>query len=422
MTLPPTAPYPPARRQDLVEQLPAGQPTYAVADPYRWLEDPAADETQAWSKAQDELVVAHLGAIAGLPQLRNRLTELLSAGVVTAPAWRGERQFFMRRTAEQEHAVLYTIDPDGTERALVDPIALDPTGTTTLDAWQPSKEGHLLAYQVSVGGDEESMLQVMDVATGADRRRPDRSLPVLPRGWLPGGEQFYYVRQLPRDAVPADEQQYHRRVWLHRVGTNPADDTLIFGDDFDLTTFFGVSVSMDGRWLVVSASPGTAPRNDLWLADLPASSLEAPTLVEVQVGVDAQTSLHIGRDGRAYVYTDSRCAAWSAGRRRPAGAVSGALDATCCRRTPRRSWRISRSSTDPSSPKPVLLAGWTRHAVSEVTVHDLATGERIGEVPMPGIGSIGGLSERPEGGSQCWFGYTDHTTPSSVLPLRRSNR
>jgi prolyl oligopeptidase len=65
--------------------------------------------------------------------------------------------------------------------------------------------------------------------------------------------------------------------------------------------------------------------------------------------------------------------------------------------------------------RPVLLAGWTRHAVSEITVHDLATGERIGEVPTPGLGSIGGIVERPEGGHEAWFVYTDNVTPSSVL-------
>src|SRR5262249_8690378 len=63
----------------------------------------------------------------------------------------------------------------------------------------------------------------------------------------------------------------------------------------------------------------------------------------------------------------------------------------------------------------VLLAGWTRHAVSEITVHDLATGERVGRVPLPGLGTAGGASERPEGGHEAWFVYTDYTTSSVVL-------
>ena len=35
-------------------------------------------------------------------------------------------------------------------------------------------------------------------------------------------------------------------------------------------------------------------------------------------------------------------------------------------------------------------------------------------MPLPGLGSIGGIVERPEGGHEAWFGYTDHTTPSTV--------
>ncbi len=64
---------------------------------------------------------------------------------------------------------------------------------------------------------------------------------------------------------------------------------------------------------------------------------------------------------------------------------------------------------------PVLLCSWTRHAMSEVTVHDLRTGRQTGTVPLPGLGSVGGLSERPEGGHEAWLGYTDHVTPSSVF-------
>ena len=106
--------YPPARRIDLVERLPEANPTFDVADPYRWLEDPASTESVAWIQAQDEFATAEVHALPGRAALRTRLTELLAAGVVTSPAWRGERRFFMRRTAEQEHAVLVTVDPGGT--------------------------------------------------------------------------------------------------------------------------------------------------------------------------------------------------------------------------------------------------------------------------------------------------------------------
>ncbi|HYN74768.1 MAG TPA: S9 family peptidase, partial [Candidatus Limnocylindria bacterium] len=401
--------YPQAPRLDLVERLQG----LDVADPYRWLEDADDPATKQWSAAQDELLAAHRTSWAGQDGLRARIGELLDAGVVSAPVWRGERQFFMRRTAEQEHAVLLTVDADGTERLLLDPMEMDSSGLTTLDTWQPTKEGHLLAYQVSEGGTEESVLRVIDVVTGALVDGPIDRARYSPVAWLPGAEAYYYVRRLAPELVPDGEDQFHRRVWLHRLGTDPSEDVLVFGEGRKHTEYYGVSVSRDGRWLQVSASEGTAPRNDLFLADLTASPLERPDLRPVQVGVDAQTGLEVCRDGRVLVFTDLEA---------PRGRL--------CVTTPDALTADGWQPLLPEDPvavldgyavldggeltSPVLLASWTRHAVSEVTVHDLATGVRLAEVPLPGLGSIGGIVERPEGGHEAWFGYTDHTTPSTV--------
>ena len=62
--------------------------------------------------------------------------------------------------------MLYATDCDGTERALVDPIAVDPTGSTTLDLYQPSPDGSLLAYGLSEGGSENSVIRVLEVVSG----------------------------------------------------------------------------------------------------------------------------------------------------------------------------------------------------------------------------------------------------------------
>ncbi|MDP9850132.1 prolyl oligopeptidase family serine peptidase [Streptosporangium lutulentum] len=400
-------PYPPASRDDLVEEL-HGIP---VSDPYRWLEDPDDPATKDWLTAQEKLLSAEIGALPGRDGFKSRITELLRSGSIGAPVWRGERQFFMRRTPEQEHAVLYTVDPDGTERALLDPMALDPTGLTTLDAWQPDKEGRLLAYQVSVGGDEESSLYLMDVAYGDRIEGPIDRCRYSPVAWLPGGEAFYYVRRLPSTEVPDGEDQFHRRVYLHKVGASTEEDVLIFGDGMEKTNYYGVGVSRDGRWLQISASRGTAPRNDLWLADLSASAPSSPDLVVVQEDVDAQSGLYFGRDGRLYVFTD---------RDAPRGRIC-VTDPS----TPQfENWRdlipqdpeavLSDFAILDDLDRPVMLIGWTRHAISEISVHDLVAGERVGEVPTPGLGTIGGIVERPEGGHEAWFGYTDNTTPPTV--------
>jgi prolyl oligopeptidase len=412
--------YPPAPREPLVEWLPPQAPTYEVADPYRWLEDASSPETTRWLSAQDELVRSHVDHLPGRGRLRDRLTELVQAGMVSPPVWRGNRSFFVRRDPGAEHPVLVSTDDTGAERVLVDPGALDPTGVTTLDGWAPSKEGTLLAYQLSEGGTEESVLRVMDVRTGEVVDGPIDRVRYSPVAWVPGGQEFYYVRRLDPTLVPAGEEAYHRRVWRHRVGADAASDVCVFGEGREPTSYYGVGVSWDGRWLLVSAAVGTAPRNDLWIGELtaPAGSEsedvpDVPALVAVQEGVDAQTAGHVGRDGRLYLFTD---------RDAPRGrlAVTDPHNPSYPRWTDVVAEDAEAVLDDyaildgPELTEPVLLTGWTRHALSEVRVHELATGRVRAEVPLPGLGSGTGLLARPEGGHEAWFGYTDHVTPSSV--------
>jgi prolyl oligopeptidase len=413
--------YPRAERLRLTEDLLG----YQVADPYRWLEDPASQEAKDWLAAEDELWLSHAADLPARAQLASRIEQLMAAGFVGTPVWRGERQFYLRRLPGEEHGVLLTAAPGEPERVLIDPMAIDPTGLTTLDSWQPDKEGRLLAYQLSAAGDEESVLRVLDVATGAAVDGPINRTRYSPVAWLPGGAAFYYVRKLPPDQVPSGEEQFHRRVYLHTVGAPDESDVLIFGDGLDKTNYYSVSVSRDGRWLTVGAAQGTAPRNDLWLADLTGTGPAAPALRVVQQGVDARTGVHVGRDGRLYVFTD-------------AGAPRGRLAVADPAAPEAANWRdlISEDPvailTDfaildgPELARPVLLVSWTRHAISELSVHDLATGERTGTVTLPGagpdgtgagtgrLGTTGGISERPEGGHEAWFGYTDNTTPLMV--------
>src|SRR5215470_17712576 len=124
-------PYPPAPRLDTVDEL-HGR---LIPDPYRWLEDPASPQTIAWSEAQNRLCRELLDALPGREHLRRRYRELFSVGYVSGPHWLShpERYFFMRRLGGEEHAKLLLHEPGADERVLIDPMAIDASGTTTLD-------------------------------------------------------------------------------------------------------------------------------------------------------------------------------------------------------------------------------------------------------------------------------------------------
>ncbi|HEX8520494.1 MAG TPA: S9 family peptidase, partial [Pseudonocardia sp.] len=398
MTAPP--PYPPAQRLDLVDDLHG----HAVADPYRWLEDPDDPRTRAWSAAQDELARRHLDALPGRDRFAADLRELMAAGSVGVPVWRAGRRFAVRRDPGQEHAVLGVTEPDGTARVLLDPIALDPTGRTTLDSWTPDLEGRRLAYQLSSGGDEHSVLHVLDVTTGADVEEPIDRCRYSSVAWLPGGDELLFVRMVALDEAPPGEQAFHRRVWRHRVGTPTADDELVDGPGlyrhepgspaaaFGDHTYYGVSVSRDGRWLLVTGNVGTARRDSLWIAPLTPGA-PVPTLRPVLTQADdVQCDAWVARDGRLHLRTTDGAPRFrlavadpaDPGRDRWRELVGEDPDSVLEGVT----WLQPAGTDDPADG--LLVLARSRHAVGELALHG-RDGTPRGAVPLPGPGSLRGV-------------------------------
>jgi len=162
---------PPTRRDDVVDTL-HGE---AVPDPYRWLEDEASPEVQAWTAAQTAYARAVLDRLPDREALAKRLWELYEIGGLGTPVARPHghgkarawRYFYTRRDGKQNQPVLYVRDGvNGDDRALVDVNALAADGTRALDWWVPSEDGALVAYGISADGSEESVLHVRDARTG----------------------------------------------------------------------------------------------------------------------------------------------------------------------------------------------------------------------------------------------------------------
>jgi prolyl oligopeptidase len=263
----------PTRKQDVVDDLHG----VAVADPYRWLEDGAAPEVQEWTGAQNALTKRALDAFPGRAALERRLWELYEIGSLGTPLPRrhgkGWRYFYTRRDGKQNQPVLYVRDgqhdgggDDRAERPLVDVNALAADGTQALDWWVPSEDGARVAYGVSADGSEESVLRVRDVATGKDLPDEITRARACSLAWTPDGRGFYYTRYPAPGSVPAGEEKYHRAVFFHRLGDDPARDPKIFGEGRDMKDWPGVALSPKGKVLAVTVSQGWS-KSEVYLLD-----------------------------------------------------------------------------------------------------------------------------------------------------------
>ena len=207
-----------------------------VVDNYRYLENLKDPEVQGWMKAQAAFTRGALDAIPGRSALLDRIhalsnTDSRRGGTIR----RGDRYFYQLTEPGQQQRKLYYRDSlKGEEHLLLDPTTLG-AGTTThyaLDYYVPSWDGRLLAYGISAGGSEDSVLHVMEVAgakvlTEAIDRTDNNEI-----AWRPDNRSFFYLRYRKKAPdVPAAELLYNARTFLHTLGarTDGEGDPVVFG-------------------------------------------------------------------------------------------------------------------------------------------------------------------------------------------------
>jgi prolyl oligopeptidase len=396
---PQSSPYPPSRTDNVRETLHGVD----VPDPYRWLEDAASPEVVAWVEAQNARTRAVLDRLPERGKVRARLDVLLQTDSLGTPAPRKGRYFYTRRDGLQNQVVLYVRDNlRGADRALVDPNVLAADGTVALDWWFPSRDGRLLAFGLSRHGNEQSTLHVLDVAIG--RALPD----VIERtracsiAWLPDASGFYYTRYPAPGSVPAGEENYHRHVYLHRLGDDPAADAKVFGDGRPPEDWPSVALSPDGRWLVVTESQGWA-KSEVFFRDCRAEAAPFRPLVEK---VEALFGVTV-RNDRFYVHTNEQAPRYR-------------LFGVDPERPDRRDWKELIPEGDDvlegvTAIGDVLVALYLHRASSSLQLLDRQGRplRDIASVPLPTLGSVSGLGGAWDG-DELFFGYQSFTVPQTV--------
>ncbi len=268
--------YPPAHKDDVVDDYHGT----AVSDPYRWLEDPNSDETQAWVAAQNELTQSFISELPVKDLFAERLTDLWNYAKYDAPQKKGDTLFFQKNDGLQNQPILYCQKGENAPTVLLDPNELSADGTTALINQSYSKDGRFLAYSLSQSGSDWQTIQVRNVETGEDFPEVLKWTKFNQPAWTDDNQGYFYTRYPSPDEMPDVPPSTHQRIYYHRVGTPQSEDELIYARPDAPNLGFSTDLSDNGRYLISNVWDGTDNRNRVYYLDL-ATKGEFVRLIDV---------------------------------------------------------------------------------------------------------------------------------------------
>ncbi|MEP7028079.1 MAG: S9 family peptidase, partial [Candidatus Eisenbacteria bacterium] len=374
----------------------------SVEDDYRWLENSADSTVRRWSDAQNAVARGFLDTIPERADILRRVEELARSrtprysGLVV----RGGTTFAVKDQPPLQQpliVVLGSVDDTTSERVVVDPNRIDPSGETTIDFYTPSLDGAKVAVSLSKGGTEDGTVHVFDVATGA--RLPDE-LPHVNGGtaggavaWNADGSGFWRTRYPGAGERPDADRDFYQQVYFHRLGDPASADRYVLGKEFPRIAEIALETSDDGRFVVCDVSNGDGGEHAFWLSE------SAGAFRELTRFADRCVKAEFG-DGALYLLSR-------------AGAPNGKL------------LRLALPGGALANARVVVPAG--RNAIegflpagNRLYVEDMvggpsairlfsALGRPAGAVPLPRISSVGGMVRA--GGDRALIRTESYTSP-----------
>lgn len=390
-------PYPETAKGDVVD-------TYfgtEVPDPYRWLEDDLAPETKAWVDAQNKVTQHYLGQIPYRDAIYRRLEKLWNYEKFSAPFVEGEYTYFYKNDGLQNQSVLYRQKgEDGEVEVFLDPNTFSADGTTSLAGVSFSRDGSLVAYQISEGGSD--WRKVIVIRAEDKTVVGDTLVDVKFSGlaWR-GNEGFYYSSyDKPEEGSALSAMTDQHKLFFHRLNTPQGEDTLVFGGSELPRRYISAYLTEDERYLVINAAV-TTNGNELYVQDL---SVPGSSIVRV---VDNFANNHwvVDSEGdKLFIQTDFK-------------APNGRLVVADVNDPAPANWVDVIPETEnvlnANSGGGKLFASYLKDATSMVQQYTLA-GELERTIELPAVGSAGGFGAKRDD-DHLYYSFTSYVYPPTIF-------
>ncbi|CAI8600168.1 unnamed protein product [Vicia faba] len=264
--------YPAARRDDTVVDDYHG---VNVADPYRWLEDPDAEEVKEFVEKQVQLTNSVIAECETRSKLNERITKLFDHPRYGAPFKKGDKYFYFHNSGLQPQDILYVQDSlEGEPEVLLDSNALSEDGTVSLNTFSVSEDAKYLAYALSSSGSDWATIKVMRIEDKTVEHDTLSWVKFSSISWSHDNLGFYYSRYpAPKDGEVVDagtetNSNLYHMLYYHFLGTDQEGDILCWKDLQNPKYTVGGIVTVDGKYLLLYISDGCDPVNKLYYSDI----------------------------------------------------------------------------------------------------------------------------------------------------------
>lgn len=382
-----------------------------VVDNYRWLEDDRSEETADWVKAQNDVTFDYLDKISFREQLKERLTGLWNYEKIGTPFKEGKYTYFYKNDGLQNQYVIYRYaDKIENAEVFLDPNSFSEDGTTSLAGLSFSKNSSLAAYSISEGGSDWRRVLVMNSETKEIIEDTINDLKFSGIQWK-GNEGFYYSSYDKPEGSELSAKTDQHKLYFHKIKTPQSEDVVIFGGvESEKNRYVGAQVTEDDAYLIVSASESTSG-NKLLFKDL--RKANSP-LVLITDGYENDHYLLDSNGDRLFIVTN-----FNAPNQKVVEANASKPE--------QEYWKDFIPETDyvlnPSSGSGFFFAEYMVDAISKIHQYD-SKGTNLGEVSLPGVGSVSGFSGEKED-AILYYRFTNYANPSSIYaynPLTQKSK
>ncbi len=368
-----------------------------LKDKYRWLENSSDPEVTAWDKAQNDFTDSFISKIPFRNKIKDRLINFMKIDEMSIPqkVLKGERVLQYKKSADDEKWILYTQKNESSElEELLNPNKW--AQDETLHYYVASRDGKYLVYGVSKGGNEDPVLEVMEIESRKVLSDSVCGWMQYISDWMPDGSGFYYSCKPLKGEVPEGEEFYWPAVYYHKLGTDKSEDKKLYFDEKVKENWYSIQVTEDGKYLLLHK--GQFYKNSIYFKELQGTDFKTLT-----GDFDAEYQAEFFGD-KIFIRTNKDS---------PNGKI---YLADAINDYDQNRWKILIPEKEYYLEDFKIINGqlyvtYLKNACSLIQIYDM-NGNYIKDVCLPDVGSAGIWGRQKN--SDIWLWFSSFTQPSSI--------